>query len=341
MALLCFAVLSGCKREGIRVYLAPKDISGPAHLRYKVPQGWTELEAGGMRMARFSTPAKVGSDMDVSIIALPEIKASKLDIVNLWREQIRLPPASEQEVASMTESVPVAGRQADLFDMVSTESLIQEKYPARILVAIIKRGDTTWFVKMTGEDESVREQKPVFVEFLKSLAFDYSAQETPATFTANRPALSREQTRPDGGSSSQAKPSWEVPQHWKEVEATEMLLAKFIVPGTGDEKAEVTVAVLPGNVGGTHANINRWRKQIGLAELDEQGTASIARPLDGGPTNAILVDMSGAQTRLIGAIVPDGGRTWFYKLTGPSSVAETEKVAFIAFIHSARRGNNG
>jgi hypothetical protein len=339
--LVCFAVLSGCKREGIRVYLAPKDVSGAAHLHYKVPQGWTELEPGTMRTARFSIPSKVGSDMDVSIIALPEIKAGRLDIVNLWREQVRLPPASEEEVASMTETVPVAGKPADLFDMVSTEALIQEKYPARILVATIKQGNTTWFIKMTGEDESVHEQKPLFVEFLKSLAFDYSAQEAPAAFTANRPALSREPAKLDGGRPSEAKPPWEVPQHWKQVEATEMLLAKFIVPGKGDERAEVTVSVFPGNVGGTHANINRWRKQIGLTELDEQGIASIARPLDGGPTNAILVDMSGAQTRLIGAIVPDGGRTWFYKLTGPPSVAETEKIAFIAFINSARRGNSG
>src|SRR5678815_5007451 len=88
-ALACLALITGCKREGIRVYLAPKEITGQAHLHYKVPQGWTELEAGGMRTARFSLPAKVGGDMDVSIIALPEIKAGKLDIVNLWREQVQ------------------------------------------------------------------------------------------------------------------------------------------------------------------------------------------------------------------------------------------------------------
>jgi hypothetical protein len=334
-ALVCLVVLVGCKREGIRVYLAPKDLSGPAQLRYKVPQGWTELEPGAMRTARFSVPSKTG-DMDVSIIALPEIKADKLDIVNLWREQVHLPAASEQEVAGMTETVSIAGRPADLFDMVSTESLIQEKYPARILVAMIRQGNATWFIKMTGEDESVREQKPVFVEFLKSMTFDHSAQETPAAFTANRP-----RSAPSTANPQTSAPNWQVPPHWKEVEATEMLLAKFIVPGQGDEKAEVTVSVFPGNVGGTHAIINRWRKQIGLAELDEQGTASLAQPLDGGPTNAILVDMSGAQTRVISAIVPDGGRTWFYKLMGPPGVAETEKIAFIAFINSALRGNSG
>ena len=61
----------------------------------------------------------------------------------------------------------------------------------------------------------------------------------------------------------------------------------------------------------------------------------------GGPADAILVDMSGATKRLVAAIVPDGPRTWFYKLTGPPEVIETEKVTFIAFIHSAKRGNGG
>ena len=329
---MCLLFFTGCRRDDVRVYLAPKEITGQAHLHYKVPPGWTELDAGGMRTARFSVPAKAGGEMDVSIIALPEIKAGKLDIVNLWREQVQLAPVTEQEIGSMTETVPVGGKQADLFDMVSGGPLIQEKYPARILVAMIKEGNTSWFIKMTGEDNSVREQKPAFMEFLKSFTFDYSAHETPATFTANRAT-----TAPR----AETKPAWEVPPHWKEVEATEMLLAKFVVPGRGDEKAEVTVSVFPGKVGGPHLNINRWRKQIGLPELDEQGTANLARPLDGGPSDAILVDMSGGKTRLIGAIVPDGGRTWFYKMTGPPDVTETEKVTFIAFIHSAKRGSGG
>ena len=42
----------------------------------------------------------------------------------------------------------------------------------------------------------------------------------------------------------------------------------------------------------------------------------------------MLVDMSGtdmksgAKTRLVGAIVPKGKQTWFYKLMGPAALVE-------------------
>ena len=78
-----------------------------------------------------------------------------------------------------------------------------------------------------------------------------------------------------------------------------------------------------------------------LPELDEQGTKSLAQPLDGGVADAMLVDMSGKTTRLIGAIVPDGSRTWFYKLMGSPAIAEAEKAALVRFIQSAKHANGG
>jgi hypothetical protein len=339
VALLACVSLAGCKREEVRVYLAPKDAPAAAtaqaassrpHVHYQLPRGWTELGTDGMRAARFSVPAEAGGNIDVSVIALPGITAGNVDIVNLWREQVGLPKATQEELAGITEAVEIGGQRAELFDMVSPEPLIEEKYKARILVAMLKDGNTGWFMKMTGEESSVQRQKPVFVEFLKSVRFDYSAHEAEPQFTENRE-----------GARTNAKPAWEVPGHWKEVEATEMLLAKFVVAGKGDEKAEVTVSVFPGDVGGPHANINRWRKQIGLAELDEQGTKALAQPLDGSLGDAMLVDMSGKSARLIGAIVPEGSRTWFYKLIGAPAVAEAEKTALVRLIQSAKHTNGG
>jgi hypothetical protein len=338
LALLCVAFCVGCKKEQVRVYFAPKEIAttqepgGQPHVHYKTPAGWTDLGAGGMRAARFSVPSKSGNEIDVSIIALPGISAGKADIVNLWREQVRLPQVTDQELVNMTETVEIGGKQGELFDMVSGEPLINETHKARILVAMVKDGDTSWFMKMTGEEESVRARKPEFVEFLKSLAFDYTAHEAPAQFSANR-----------GGDKTARgpKPGWQVPAHWKEVEPTEMLLAKFVVTGKANEKAEVTVSVFPGDVGGPHANINRWRRQLGLPELDEQGTKKLAQPLDAGKPDAMLIDMSGDTTRLIGAIVPEGSRTWFYKLMGSPGVAEAEKAVLVRFIQSAKHTNGG
>jgi hypothetical protein len=338
MALLC-ALLVGCKREEIRVYTVPKDLPTPSqenaahsqgvrpHAHYKVPEGWNELPAEGIRAARFAVPNKSGLDLDVSVISLPGVAAGKLDIVNLWREQVQLPPVGEADLAAMTEPVRVGELQGDLFEMVSADALINEKHKARILVAMVKDNATSWFMKMTGEDDAVREQKPKFVEFLNSLTFDYGSHGAETQTTSVPP-----QNTNSGG-----KPTWEVPTNWKEVPPPQMVLAKFVVPGKGDDKAEVTVSVFPGDVGGLHANINRWRRQIGLPEADEKTTKELARPLEAVSRDAVLVDMSGATVRVIGAIVPDGGRTWFYKLTGSPTVAEAEKDSLVKFVQSAKQ----
>jgi len=340
VALSCTLVLAGCKREEIRVYTAPKDLPPPTsehashsqrvqpHAHYKVPEGWNELPAEGMRAARFSVPTSSGNNLDVSVISLPGVAAGKIDIVNLWREQVNLPKASEADLASMSETVRIGEKQGDLFDMVSAEALINEKDKARILVAMVKDGNTSWFMKMTGEDAAVREQKPKFIEFLNSLTFDYGSHAAEPQTTS---------VPPPQNTNSGGKPAWQVPPNWKEVAPTEMLLAKFVVPGNGEEKAEVTVSVFPGDVGGVHANVNRWRRQIGLPEADEKTTKELARPLEGVSHNAVLVDMSGATTRVIGAIVPDGGRTWFYKLSGSPNVAEAEKNSLVRFVQSAQQ----
>src|SRR5688572_7306811 len=102
-ALVFTLLVIGCKREQIRVYTVPKEpamemasagegetTSGTPHIHYKTPAGWNEEQPGGIRVARFSVPAKQGPAIDVSVIPLPGITASKTDVVNLWREQIRL-----------------------------------------------------------------------------------------------------------------------------------------------------------------------------------------------------------------------------------------------------------
>jgi hypothetical protein len=57
---------------------------------------------------------------------------------------------------------------------------------------------------------------------------------------------------------------------------------------------------------------------------------------------AVLVDLtnpsaqSGAHTRLVAAIVPQGDRTWFYKLVGDEPVVAREKDGFVKFVEAVR-----
>lgn len=52
-------------------------------------------------------------------------------------------------------------------------------------------------------------------------------------------------------------------------------------------------------------------------------------------------DQDGARDHLLGAIIPRGTQTWFFKLTGPSDAVKTQMKAFVQFIKSVRFSEKG
>jgi hypothetical protein len=98
-----------------------------------------------------------------------------------------------------------------------------------------------------------------------------------------------------------------------------------------------------GEGGGLAANVNRWRGQLGLAPIAEADKLQeTLTPVDTPSGKAMFVDMTGTdartgkQARLVGAIVPQSGQTWFYKLMGDEQIVGREKNAFQKFVQSAK-----
>ena len=151
------------------------DTSGSAApaLQYKGPTGWNEVAPGQMRAASFRVPGKDGKQADVSVIPLPGLAGSDLDNVNRWRGQVGLPGISEAELAKLAQPVEIAGQSASLYEQAGSNPGPGDK--TNILAAITRRDGTAWFFKMTGEAALVTEQKPAFIEFLKSVSFPAAA----------------------------------------------------------------------------------------------------------------------------------------------------------------------
>src|SRR5439155_16256842 len=122
LAVLCLGVLAGCGRENIRVYSVPKERptlaegepGGQPHIRWKLPAGWEEREGDQMRLARFAVAGKEGDSADVSIIPLGGISAGKDQLLNLWREQIHLPPAEPEQLANSATAVAIGSSNGEL-----------------------------------------------------------------------------------------------------------------------------------------------------------------------------------------------------------------------------------
>ena len=353
LALAAMLSLSGCGPDPVRVYRAPKEISST--LSWDLPTGWKEQPPGEMRVASFVIQGEGEKKAEVGIIPLPLIKGRDTEFVNLWRDQLRLKQITPEDLPKITETVSIGSEQGQLFDLAAEDKGPEDKFVSRIMAATLNRGTSTWFIKMSGESNLVGENKSAFVRFLKSLNLPLTPPQTGMARGGHggqaHPGMGAGQSgmeadphaghdhSGEGEAEAGGLPAWKVPDTWKSKAPGQMLLAKFGV-GADGAGGEVTVSAFPGDVGGTLPNINRWRRQIGLAEASEADLPKLMTELELDSGKASLVDMSGGDNRLLVVLQKNGGQTWFYKLLGPEKSVAVEKEAFLGFVRSVRYAGN-
>ena len=369
--------LAGCDRGQIQEYQVAKEQTptpaqaqpaalppghpdtsgaGAAKLQYTRPADWQEAPPGPMRAASFRVTGKDGKQADVSVIPLPGLAGSDLANVNRWRGQVGLAGVSEAELSNLAQAVEIASQPASLYEQAGTNAGSGDA--SRILAAITRRDGVAWFFKMTGDDAVVAQQKPAFVEFLKSVRFPAGLvlAQTPAAhppgddgaqaqLPADHPPIEGAGMGALSGSAplaGAAKPSWEVPPGWKEVPGGPFLVAKFAVGPATNVQNSVNVSMSPGDGGGLLANVNRWRNQLSLGPVAEADLAKQVQPFDLSGSKVSVADITGRNAsngqkmRLLAVIIPRSGETWFYKLMGSAQVVQQEKDAFLSFVRSAK-----
>jgi len=320
-------LLGGCGREEIRVYTAPKDPPAPSTAmrvrprtmslptpEWRLPAGWRELGPGQMSVASFDVGGNSGQEAQVSITPLPLMAGRESLIVNMWREQLGQEPLSEEEAMKQFQAVEIGGEPGSIFEITGQHF----SRPQRTITAMAHRSDASWFFKLSGDAAIVEAQKPVFLEFLKTIRI----KAIPASESVH------------ASPNQSAKFNWQVPTQWKSLPAGDMLVARFGLPERGGAKAEVLVSVFGDDTGGTLANVNRWRREIGLREVDDAGLPQVISPLDPADPQTKLIDFTNNNRRLVAAIVPRDGRYWFYKLRGDLDAVSPERDAFVAFVKS-------
>ena len=134
-------------------------------------------------------------------------------------------------------------------------------------------------------------------------------------------------------------PTWTLPSGWSEhsVGASSVRYATFYI-GSGRERTEVALTRFPGTVGGTLANVNRWRDQAGLGPIGPTELESNIQRIDANGMEAVLVDAKGPSSRLVAAIVMHAGVSWFLKMQDKADVVEAKLPSYMAFLKSMRFG---
>ncbi len=147
-----------------------------------------------------------------------------------------------------------------------------------------------------------------------------------------------------------AKPlTFTTPKGWEKLapgksDLLGLTVAARFRSGEGEKAVAVAVVGLDGDGGGLANNVNRWRNQVGLDNLDEKDALKALQPvkIDGLPGH--LLDVTGADAkdkpaqRIVVALVRRGEHTVYAKMSGPGDAVEKQKASFDGFVKSIRFG---
>lgn len=343
------AVLAaGCKDDEIHAYRAPKDppiathdhetVVPPdtdtprPHVQWTVPAGWGPLpEQRPMRVATFE--AGSGHDrVEISVSAFPGDVGGLLANINRWRGQLDLDPIADHQLDEHVIALTTDGPSGVIVDMTGPAD-DRGGQPANRMVAVIMDDTSgkTWFIKAMAASPIIAQHKESMLQFARSFRIGDQTQ-------------GHEHDLPTRQPQAESGPTWEIPQHWRpDPNAPSIALAAFSVVNDTNGQAKVTVTALPGDGGGTMANINRWRGQVGLGPVDTL-TDLPQKQLQIGQLNAAVFDMvaptgtPASRPRIRVAILHQPHRTWFFKMTGSDKVIQDQKEGFDRFVRSVRFG---
>ncbi len=149
---------------------------------------------------------------------------------------------------------------------------------------------------------------------------------------------------PANAPSAEAPPKigWQVPDGWQVKPADGMRLGSFGVKGSDGTSADVSVIPLPGEVGSVDSNINRWRGQVGLAEVSAEEAAKLGEPVSIAGADSRLLDFSGTPPgkskaeRMLVATLDRAGTKWFFKMQGDDALVASRRNEFVVFLKFVR-----
>jgi hypothetical protein len=342
--------LAGCHKAAITSYQVPKiedqdpglpggdaasgggmdntavpSAQGPS-LAWTAPADWRAKPLDSVRRGSYDVPGAGGATADFSITAFPGDVGGELANVNRWRGQVQLPPVADDALASAVQTVSSHGLSFTVVDCGVAGG-------QRILGAMVPFQGNTWFFKLMGPDAAVEGAKPDFLAFLRTVRPTASTG-APAAPAAAAPSGMADMTVAVAQGAGLA---WTAPAGWRSQPPGPMRKASYAVPGAGGTTADFSITAFPGDVGGELANVNRWRGQVQLPPVDDATLGSAVEPLTAHGLSLSVVDcgVAGGQ-RILGAIVPYQGNTWFFKLIGPDKLVAAAKPDFLSFLQTVR-----
>lgn len=158
------------------------------------------------------------------------------------------------------------------------------------------------------------------------------------------PMASATSDRPAAGPVSPAGPGmdvkWNAPAAW-ETQPLSSLINKgyYKLPETAGSRSELTISAYPGTAGGLAPNVNRWRRQLGLAELP---AAELEKQIGSQVVDGQILRVceligtrpDGSAGFVFAAVLSFPAETWFFKMTGQAPALEASRTLWQEFLKS-------
>jgi hypothetical protein len=138
--------------------------------KFDLPKEWHLGSPDQMRVA-VMTVKDGDRAAEISVTPLPPFAGDVTKNVNRWRTQLKLPEASEKEIAAMVKPLTVSGSQGSYVEIISPKDA---KPREAILGVMVPQPDKVWFIKLRGDADLAEREKPRFEAFVKSLKFEAS-----------------------------------------------------------------------------------------------------------------------------------------------------------------------
>lgn len=133
---------------------------------------------------------------------------------------------------------------------------------------------------------------------------------------------------------------WEVPDAWVSSPPGAMQRALY---SALDGSVTLSVSRFPGDVGGSLANVNRWKRQLGLPSVKSLEAVDSFRDkvvsLGKGQWVELYSDSSIDASGIISFWIAYGENTWFFKATGTRASLAQANPEILAWIESLEKSS--
>jgi len=148
--------------------------------------------------------------------------------------------------------------------------------------------------------------------------------------------------------------AWELPPNWQELSGAQASQARVQIERLGvlgvpttDAAApplQLVVTAMSGTAGGLASNVNRWRRQTGLAPLPAEEAANSLQQVTSPAGTVYWIFLSSPERpeqAMLVAILPQPGRSVFGKVSGPAAELQAARDDFLAWCRSLHHHATG